>query len=342
MTARRGAAAALLLGLGAGPAALPAAVRAQAPEFEQVFEQVALLPGPADLVEAGDRRAYVAAGGTVTVFDLSDPAAPRRGGAWTFPEKIWGFVVRDELLYVAADFFGLGILDVSDPDAPRLLGSVRTPGQVKDVDVSGSTAVLADHMSGVDLVDVSNLREPVALGSVYLDGYGRDVATAGTLAYAVDDPSGFYVLDLADTASWEPMAALQSADGPRMVEVADTPAGALAVLLGHGALQVYDLATPAAPVHRATYATPGDALRVALDGALAYVADGPQGLLVVDLTDPGAPRVAGRHDPLQPTRDVAVSGDLVLLATGPPPTGIRRSSGGGEVQVLRRRATPSP
>lgn len=95
VTARRGAAAALLLGLGSGPAA------AAAQPLQ--FEQVALLPGPADLVEIGDRRAYVAAGATVTVFDLSAPAAPRRGGAWTFPEKIWGFVVRDELLYVAAD-----------------------------------------------------------------------------------------------------------------------------------------------------------------------------------------------------------------------------------------------
>ena len=330
--------AALLLGLGWCLLAAPAPAGAQAP----AFEEIALVPGPADLIEAGAGRAYVAAERTLTVYDLSDPSAPRRGGSYTFPEKIWGFVVRGELVYVAADFFGLGIVDVSDADAPRLLGSVKTPGQVKDVDVSGDRAVLADHMSGVDLVDISDLRAPLALGSVYLDGYSRDVATAGPLAYAVDDPSGFYVLDLADTDSWEPAVALQSADGPRMVEVTDTAAGGLAVLLGHGALQVYDLATPTEPVHRSTYATPGGALRVALDGPLAYVADGLEGVLVVDLTAPDAPRVAGSHRPAQPVRDVAVSGDLVLLAVGPLPTGIRRSVGGGEVLVLRRRATPSP
>ena len=329
---------ALLLGLGWCLLAAPAGAGAQTLEFEEI----ALVPGPADLIEAGAGRAYVAADRTLTVYDLSDPSAPRRGGSYTFPEKIWGFVVRDELVYVAADFFGLGIVDVSDPETPRLLGSVKTPGQVKDVDVSGDRAVLADHMSGVDLVDISNLREPLALGSVYLDGYSRDVATAGPLAYAVDDPSGFYVLDLADTDSWEPSIALQSADGPRMVEVTDTPTGGLAVLLGHGALQVYDLSSPTEPVHRANYATPGGALRVALDGPLAYVADGLQGMLVVDLTAPDAPRAAGAHQPAQPVRDVAVSGDLVVLAVGPLPTGIRRSVGGGEVLVLRRRATPSP
>ena len=301
------------------------------------FNQVAVLPGPADLVELNGRRAYVAAGNTLTIFDLSDVTAPRRHGSYTFPEKIWGFVVIDSLAYVAADFFGLGILDVSDPDAPALLGAVKTPGQVKDVDVSGTTAVLADHMSGVDLVDVSDVRAPASLGSVYLDGYSRDVAVLGPLAYAVDDPSGFYVLDLAQTDSWEPMSALQSADGPRIVQVSADAPRPLAVLLGHGTLQVYDLSTPTEPVHRSTYATPGGALRVALDGARAYVADGAHGLLVVDLDDPAAPRVVGSYKPAEAVRDVAVSGDLTLVAVGTLPTGIRRSIGDGEVLVLRRR-----
>ena len=94
---------------------------------------------------------------------------------------------------------------------------------MKNVAVSGTTAVLADHMSGVDLIDVSNLAGPVSLGSVYLDGYSRDVTVLGSLAYAVDDPSGFYVLDLSQTDSWEPLSAIQSADGHRVVEVSDPP-----------------------------------------------------------------------------------------------------------------------
>ena len=135
---------------------------------------------------------------------------------------------------------------------------------MKNVAVSGTTAVLADHMSGVDLIDVSNLAGPVSLGSVYLDGYSRDVTVLVSLAYAVDDPSGFYVLDLSQTDSWEPLSAIQSADGPRVVEVSDPPAAdrpPLAVLLGHGSLQVYDISEPEAPVYQSTYATPGRALR---------------------------------------------------------------------------------
>ena len=296
------------------------------------FEHVATIPGPADLVEVTEQHAYVAADRTLTIFDISDLSAPQRLGAYSFPEKIWGFLVADSLVYVAADFFGLGILDVSDPAAPVLLGAVKMPGQVKNVDVSGDTAILADHMSGVDLVDVSNLANPVALGSVFLDGYSRDVAVLGSLAYAVDDPSGFYVLDLSRTDAWEPMSAIQSAKGPRFVEAE----GTLAVLLGQGALQVYDVSTPTTPVHQSTYATRGSAVRVVLAGHLAYLADGQEGLQVVDLSDPANPRVAGNYAPAEPVRDVAVADDKVLVAVGQLPTGIGRSQGGGEVLVLHQ------
>ena len=319
---------ALLFAIGWHTAIRPYTVTAQT----LTFEHVATIPGPADLVEVTDQHAYVAADTTLTIFDISDLSAPQRLGAYSFPEKIWGFLVADSLVYVAADFFGLGILDVSDPAAPVLLGAVKMPGQVKNVDVSGDTAILADHMSGVDLVDISNLANPVALGSVFLDGYSRDVAVLGSLAYAVDDPSGFYVLDLSRTDAWEPMSAIQSAKGPRFVEAE----GTLAVLLGQGALQVYDVSTPTTPVHQSTYATRGGAVRVELAGHLAYLADGQEGLQVVDLSDPANPRVAGTHVPAEPVRDVAVADGKVLVAVGPLPTGIGRSQGGGDVLVLRQ------
>ena len=52
------------------------------------FEPVGTLPGPVDLVESTDQRAYVAADKTLTIYDISDPSAPTRLGDHTFPEKI--------------------------------------------------------------------------------------------------------------------------------------------------------------------------------------------------------------------------------------------------------------
>ena len=80
--------------------------------------------------------------------------------------------------YVAADFFGLGLLDVSNPAAPVLRGSFKTPGQAKNVGVFGTKVVVADHMSGVDYIDVSDAAKPASLGSFFVDGYARDAGSS--------------------------------------------------------------------------------------------------------------------------------------------------------------------
>jgi hypothetical protein len=47
-----------------------------------------------------------------------------------------------------------------------------------------------------------------------------------------------------------------------------------------------------------------------------YVADGPQGLQVIDLSTPSKPTIVGSYKASAPVRDVAVAGSLVLVATG--------------------------
>jgi hypothetical protein len=303
------------------------------------FVPVGSIPGPADLVRVDGRYAYVAAGKTLTVVDISNPAAPMRTGAYTFPEKIWGFRVVGSSVYVADDFFGLGILDVSNAAAPTLRGSMKTPGQAKNVAVFGTKAVVADHMSGVDFIDVSNPAKPASLGSFFLEGYARDVVAAGSLAYAVDAPAGLYVFDLSKPGPLDAVSSQQSAAAPGSVVVSDvtTQGPKVAVLVGAGSLQVYDLSNPAAPpVKAATYRTPGGRpQRVALKGAQAYVADGPAGLQLVDLSAPSMPRLVGTYKTANPARDVAVADSLVFVVAGPLPQG-NLSSGGGEVLILRQ------
>ena len=79
----------------------------------------------------------------------------------------------------------------------------------------------------------------------------------------------------------------------------------------------------------------GRPLRVALQGALVYVADGREGVQVVDLSTPSAPRVVGAYKTPNPARDVAVADSLVFVVAGPLPQG-NVASGGGEVLILRR------
>lgn len=184
-------------------------------------------------------------------------------------------------------------------------------------------------MEGLVFVDAANAAKPAAAGTYFLDGYARDVTTSGRYAYAVDSPTGFYVLDLSKPGPLEPIAAVQSGAGLRTVEVSET----FAVLVGGGSLQPYDVTNPAAPVKAPPFRTPGGAQRVSLKGRLACVADGREGLQVVDFSAPSKPVVVGAHKIDGIARDVAASGSLVFVVVSEPGA---RPQDGGRVVILKQ------
>jgi hypothetical protein len=69
------------------------------------FTPLGSIPGPADWIRVQGKYAYVAAGPDLTIFDIGNPSAPKREGMYSFPHRIWGFLVVGSLAYVAADFF---------------------------------------------------------------------------------------------------------------------------------------------------------------------------------------------------------------------------------------------
>jgi hypothetical protein len=304
------------------------------------FTQAGSILGPADLVEIHDGRVFIVSGRKVALYDIADPAKPTLLSSYDFPEKVWGIRVVGSLVYVAADFFGLGILDASDPKKIVLRGSVKTPGQAKNVAVWGGTALVADHMSGLDIIDVSDANKPTTKGEFFLEGYARDVTADGPFAFAVDAPAGLYVFDLSKPGPVEPITTQQSATAPASIEL---PAGGsggkgsrIAALVGGGSLQVYDLTKPTAPVRLTAFKTAsGRPLRATLSGSRAYVADGREGLQVVDLSQPASPKLIGAFKTERPARDVAVAGSTVLVVVGAP-SETPREFKDGEVLILRQ------
>jgi hypothetical protein len=261
-------------------------------------------------------------------------------GAHTFPDKIWGVTAAGGLIYAAVDKYGLAILDPSGPDGLALRGSFKTPGQAKSVALVGTTALVADHMSGVDFIDVSNPAKPASLGSFFLDGYARAVAAAGPIAAAVDAPTGIYLFDFTKPSKLEAVGIEQSAERPSLVDVTSTnggPAPNVAVLVGSGVLQIYDISTPASPRRVSTFSTPGGRpVRVTLRHSLAYVADLVNGLVIVDLAQPASPRVAGTYKTPMPARDVAVGDGLILVAVAKGGSSEEPPSE-GQIIVLRQK-----
>jgi hypothetical protein len=233
---------------------------------------------------------------------------------------------------------------VSNPAAPTLRGALKTPGQAKNVALVGTTALLTDHVSGVDVVDVSNPAAPASKGSFFLEGYARDVAASGSLAYAVDAPTGLYVFDLSKPGPLEPVSSIQSPNADRSsplhpdieVEAGDQSGPRIVCVVRSESLQIYDVSDSAKPVSLATFRTPGGRpQRAALQGRLAYVADGEAGLAVVDLAMPSKPRLVSTYATPSPARAITVADSLVFVVVGDLRRDSRSPSGTG-VLILRQ------
>ena len=304
--------------------------------------QIGSIGVAADMIRIEGSRAYVVAGETLTIVDVSNPAAPTRLGAYEVPDRVWGFSVAGSRAYIAADLWGIGIVDVSNPSRPTLVGHYKTKGQAHAIDVFGKTALVSDHMLGVAYLDISDEQKPVLNGSVFLEGYSRYLSVIGSSLYAVDSPIGFYVLDPTKPTE-EPIGAVQTAGSSygRIISigVADLAARGgpkVAVISGGQALQIYDVTKPTAPVLLSKLPTPGKGPRMAMKDALAYVADNSEGVQMVDVSTPTTPRIVASHKLAKPAIDVAVTDSLVFVAAGHKWNEMRRRFEGDELLILRR------
>jgi len=210
-----------------------------------------------------------------------------------------------------------------------LLGMVKTPGQAKNVAVAGDVAFVADHVRGVDVVRLTSPAAPTLAGSQFVDGFAKDVVARGHFLYAIDQPNGLNVFDIANPAAVT-LTGSSTLTVPiplrAQLDVSDSASPRLAVVVGGGPVQIYDVSDPKAAKVSAIYRTPGAAQRVQLKGSDLYVADGPAGLQLVDLATPSAPTIAASFQTPMPARDVAVSGPLVFVVSGPEVLILRRSN----------------
>ena len=105
-------------------------------------------------------------------------------------------------------------------------------------------------------------------------------------------------------------------------------------MVGGGFLQVYDVSDPAQPVKMAEIRMPsGRPLRVTVNGRLAYVADGPAGLQVVDLTKPSEPTIVSTYPVASRARDITVTDSHVFVVVG-------EGEGDEEGEILILHQTP--
>ncbi len=229
-------------------------------------------------------------GGSLTVIDLGEPAAPRI--VRTMPLPYCSDVAADgNRLYVLADG-GLHILDVSDPQAP-------IPLAIVDYGDTGPPWWLQAHgglvyAGSYDGVFVYGLADP-ACPSGYLlpdTGYVSAVAFDGTEVYVASDQITRYN-GPAILPDW-----IMSGRGPATAIAID--GDLLVVTYQYSGLITYEIGGPAEPRQLASVETGTPVENAVGEGNRLWLAC-PGGVRLLDLSDPANPRQVGslntRPDP---------------------------------------------
>ena len=210
-------------------------------------------------------------------------------------------------------------------------------------------------MSGLELIDVSNPSAPVSQGSYFTEGYAIDVDAAGAFAYVIDTPGGLSVIDLSQAGDLDPTGIQGVREPSAAISVTNfrSPDGRDITLAGlmsaNSGLELFDVSNPSTPTSVGTYRDPGRPqttfigaaatvgyVRVQMHESRAFLADvyPPFELQAIDVSDPTAPSLVTTFSPPGSPRDIAVSGDLVLLAVGPTPGAATNTPSPG-VLILR-------
>jgi hypothetical protein len=265
-------------------------------------------------VVINDSQLYIADGaGGLEAVAVSAPRTPRQIAAHAILGHAEDATAWDNHIYVAGGNPGLYSLSYQSGQL-ALLDGLDTPGVAFSVSVYDGMAFVADGEGGLCIVSVANPRQLRQIASLQGPGIANEVVVQQGYAYVAASEAGLWIV------------AVEDPDAPYTVGTVALPGGeALGVAVsdqyayvaaGAGDLRVISIADPAnAEEASEPIRTPGVATRVAIGEAAAYVTDSELGVVMVDISNPERPTVAGVGHVAGTAQDVAVVGDRAYVAS---------------------------
>ena len=259
---------------------------------------------------------FLAAGADgLIVMDRSTPGAPVELGRYTEGE-ILDVELSGTFAYLMDRGEGMIVVDVSDPGRPTRFASFEAEG-ASSVAVQGHYAYLATE-SGLQVVHILIQGRSVPVASGRIGGKAFGLSVFGQLAFIACHDQGVRVIDVSDpqTLGDESTKGAWSEDYAVGIEVI----GSIAYVAGgRRGLSILDLSplwvgdSTTQPKRTGSYYTGGTAHRTSGRPGLLFVADGQEGLKILDIGLPNSPveiaSVSSRD-----ARDVALMGEYALVA----------------------------
>ena len=227
------------------------------------------------------------------IIDASDPDIMVEISSNWVSNKTLGLYIEYPIAYLAESVDGLYIVNTTVKSSTVEIGHVDTPGNATDVLVDGAYAYVADGPAGVHVVDIRDPTNPEIKGTYDTPGNARKLALQGNTLFVADGSGGVIVLDVVDPN--HPTYVTQRYPFPfGDANDVDLYGGILVVGADLG-LYTYEIAAIGGGItdfskYAYLNAYSGyQAYDVRVQGDIAYVAGGSDGLYTLNIRDPSNP-----------------------------------------------------
>ncbi len=215
-------------------------------------------------------------------------------------------------LFITNIWAGLQIVDIADVRTPRQVALMPTLDEAYQTAVDQNYAYLANHAAGVvvyDRRDMNNVRE---VARIRLPGNAYQVEAHYPNLWVAMGDSGFAIVDISDIAA---PRILHTRTAPVWIQHVTLRGKLLFAAAKNDGLLIFDISDPLNCHQVGRYRTNFNTMMVQVeDDNIAYVADGPGGLLALEVSAPAKPRELARFNPGGFVGNLHKSGNYVYLA----------------------------
>ena len=263
-------------------------------------------------LEVEGNIAYLSRDGELLwIIDVSDPRNPALISS--IATSCDDFKLQRERLYLLGANTGIEIYDVADPRNPQRLGLWESNEWLTELNVVGDVAYVVGGQPHLRSVDVSDQANPRVLGSCSGDGQVGDVAADGNIVFASDWTRGVLIAELSNNGIPTQLGHIST---PELVRGIEVIGDLLYVCLGEAGVRVYNIVDPENPHLIGVFDTPGEALDIAKGANFFVVADGAQGLRVIQNSGGGELIEIGRLENVGAVNAVIIEGDIAYATRG--------------------------
>lgn len=282
-------------------------------------------PGAAVSVSLSGNTAYIADYDYgVRIINISNPASPQLIGSYKTTNDTFQVQPLGARAYLAEGLARVESLDISNLAAPTLALQSVGASRVHGLHVIGKHAYIADRDIGFVISELLGLppmppqiiESPASITNIAGRKLVLSVGSEGTppLAFQWFKDGSPLIANTNTLAVNQPhlqIPATTATNTGNYSVVVSSPYGSTT-----SAVATVTIAPYGTPIARGSLDTPGSGLATAVQGHLAFIADGAAGLRIVDVNNPDAPVHVASYMPTGFVHGVCLQTNLLYLALG--------------------------